>query len=140
MTNKEKWHDEIWEIAVINDNIVAIDRETNEPRNCRNFRCADCLRRENKKTFCCSKELFIPWLNSEYVEPKTNTEKFCETLKVGEVIAVSDNDENLIKNFTYLRFEKYDAEKDQIRTTTGYYYPSSWKYGRKLTAEERGEK
>lgn len=86
---------------------------------------------------CCS-IAFKNWLDSEYVAPKTKTEKFCETLKAGEVIAVSDTDENLTTNFIYIRFNKYDKEMDKIRTSGFFKNPSwSWNYGRKLTAEER---
>lgn len=133
MTNFEHMTDEEKKLAIMYGLYITRDGEI---KVCHEVNCKEC--KDNPECRCSTvKREREAWLDAEYVAPKTKNEKFCETLKAGEVIAVSDADENLTTNFTYLCFDKYDKEKDLIRT--GGFYNWSWKHGRKLTAEERGE-
>lgn len=76
-------------------------------------------------------------LSAEYIPPSTDNEKLCETLKVGEVIAVSDRDEYVKSEWLslYRLFVGYNSEHDTILTNGA----AEWRYGRKLTAKEKGE-
>ena len=133
MTNFEHITDEEKKLAIIRG---LYHMSNGEVAVCPNAHCDNCVACDECKGYLGTDKKEA-WLNAEYVAPKTANEKLCETLKVGEVIAVSDNDENLTTNYTYLRFDRYDAENDQIITTGVYSW--GWKYGRKLTANEKGE-
>lgn len=62
MLNKEKYAEEIVELAVKNEIIALKD---NKPINCRKIKCNDCRLNTNRG---CSKDIFTEWANSEYKE------------------------------------------------------------------------
>lgn len=64
MKNKEKYYDEILQI-VIEEGTLAVDKNTNKPRNCRGFTCDDCLFKNN---FNGEGEKIKEWLEAEYQE------------------------------------------------------------------------
>lgn len=108
---------------------------------CPTIFCADCREypeyTECEKCACVSET--EKWLNTEYKAPKTENEKFCETLKIGELIGVSDRQDKLISDCSYGKFIEYNAEADTIITRGSLSPKLPWKYGRKQTAEEKGE-
>lgn len=129
MTNFEHMTEEEKKLAIIKGLYVNKDGEV---KFCPSSICRNCNAYINKdcKNYLLQEER-AAWLDAEYVAPKTANEKFCETLKVGEVIAVW-NDLGL--GTEYHVFEGYDEDHDYIETEHNF-----WRYGRKLTAEERGE-
>lgn len=107
-----------------------------EIKACHTFDCRECKDCECDRYLCKSER--VEWLNSEQGAPKTENEKFCETLKVGEVIAVSDDE--AMSDCLYRAFCRYEAERDIIITKSKLTMDlREWRYGRKLTAEEKGE-
>ena len=71
MTNKEKYGNEIIELAV---NAGMFVLKNGEPALCRETKCEDCD--FNKLNSCkCSEYKFREWLNSEYVEPPVDWSK-----------------------------------------------------------------
>ena len=66
MTNREKFAEQILDIACNNDTI-AVDKATLEPIACGKSECKDCLFSVSDVTSCGDKR--IKWANSEYVEP-----------------------------------------------------------------------
>lgn len=65
MTNREKYAEEILDLACIREDI-AFDKRTMEVIGCNSLDCADCLFNVIDKS--CSERL-VEWVESEYVEP-----------------------------------------------------------------------
>ena len=71
MTNKEKYGNEIMELAVNN---LSLGLRGGKPTLCTKIRCEDCD--FNKLNSCkCSEYKFREWLDSEYVEPPVDWSK-----------------------------------------------------------------
>lgn len=71
MTNKEKYGNEIIELAANTGKLVL---KNGEPALCRETKCEECD--FNKLNSCkCSEYKFREWLNSEYVEPPVDWSK-----------------------------------------------------------------
>lgn len=66
MTNREKFAEQILDIACSND-AIAVDKVTLEPMACSKLECKDCLFNVSDDMPCGNKR--IKWANSEYVEP-----------------------------------------------------------------------
>lgn len=134
MTNFEHMTEEEKKMAIINGMHITT---SGEYKVCRVSNCTECVKRQynTRCDRCTRREERGEWLNAEYIKPKTKNEKFCETLMVDEVIAVRDEVWESEDCCVYRAFKRYNSSRDLIETKDGYH----WDYGRKLTAEERGE-
>lgn len=72
MTNREKFAEQILDIACSND-AIAVDKVTLEPIACGKSDCKDCLFNVSDVMSCGGKR--INWANSEYVEPPVDWSK-----------------------------------------------------------------
>lgn len=72
MTNREKFAEQILDIACSND-VIAVDKATLEPIACGKLGCRDCLFNVSNAMSCGDKR--IKWANSEYVEPSADWSK-----------------------------------------------------------------
>lgn len=72
MTNREKFAEQILDIACNNDTI-AVDKATLEPIACDELKCEDCLFNVSDGTSCADQR--IKWAISEYVEPPVDWSK-----------------------------------------------------------------
>lgn len=100
MTNREKFAEQILDIACSNDTI-AVDKATLEPIACSKSECKDCLFNVSDTMSCGDKR--IKWANSEYVEPPVDWSK----VAVDTPILVNDfNDHRWVKRY----FAKYENE------------------------------
>lgn len=84
MTNREKFAEQILDIACSND-AIAVDKTTLEPIACTKLECKDCLFNVSDDMPCGNKR--IKWANSEYVEPPVDWSK----VAVDTPILVTDN-------------------------------------------------
>ena len=86
MKNKEKYLNEIIEIAKEGE-VLAVDKETDEPCACRGLQCSDCaLYRDchnNRKA----------WLEAE---AESEEMRFAKTCKRGDIVEVSDRGEHWV--------------------------------------------
>lgn len=139
MTNFEHMTDEEKKLAIINGIYLTKNRDI---KPCPNLHCGNC----NCNGITCETLILAcdreEYLNREYIKTKTENEKFCETLKAGEVIVVWNKGTLPVARV----FHSYDDVSDSMRCVDeGLLVPtpnSRWiyyKYGRKLTVEERGE-
>nr|WP_308497530.1 hypothetical protein [uncultured Agathobacter sp.] len=98
MTNREKFAEQILDIACSND-AIAIDKATLEPIACGKLECKDCLFNISGDMPCGNKRIKLA--NSEYVEPPVDWSK----VAVDTPILVTDNgDCKWIKRY----FAKYE--------------------------------
>lgn len=140
MTNYEHMTDEEKKKALYNGLYINTEGKIGicEVPNCKDFICQNL---DICERYCFTKETRIKWLDAEYVPQKTENEKFCETLKVGEVIVVW-NDDDVSPRVRV--FQNYEEKDDAIRCISdgnleiGVYY-INYLHGRKLTAKEKGE-
>lgn len=73
MTNREKFAEQILDIACSNDSI-AVDKVTLEPIACGKLGCKHCLFNISNNVMSCGRQM-IKWANSEYVEPSVDWSK-----------------------------------------------------------------
>lgn len=98
MTNREKFAEQILDIACNND-AIAVDKATLEPITCDELECEDCLFNVSDGTSCADQR--IKWANSEYAEPSVDWSK----VAVDTPILVNDsNDHGWVKRY----FAKYE--------------------------------
>ena len=98
MTNREKFAEQILDIACSNDTI-AVDKATLEPIACGKSECKDCLFNVSDDMSCGNKR--IKWAKSEYVEPHVDWSK----VAVDTPILVNDSsDRKWLKRY----FAKYE--------------------------------
>lgn len=120
MKNKEKYAEEIMEIAISGD-IVAIVNE--KPVKCRDTTCTECLR---IGTSGCEYGAMRGWAESEYVEPPVDWSK----VPVDTKILVSDDSEYWSKRY----FAKFENEKVYacVNGATSWSTQSkiAWKYAK----------
>lgn len=72
MTNREKFAEQILDIACSND-AIAVDKVTLEPIACGKLGCKNCLFNISNVMSCGRQR--IKWANSEYVEPSVDWSK-----------------------------------------------------------------
>lgn len=98
MTNREKFAEQILDIACGND-AIAVDKVTLEPITCQELPCKDCLFYVLGKG--CDRNEMKKWANSEYVKPPVDWSK----VAVDTPILVKDsNDHRWLKRY----FAKYE--------------------------------
>ena len=98
MTNREKFAEQILDIACSND-AIAVDKATLEPIACGKLECKDCLFNVSDDMPCGNKR--IKWANSEYVEPPVDWSK----VAVDTPILVNDSsDRKWLKRY-FARYE-----------------------------------
>lgn len=97
MTNKEKYGNEIIELA-IDEGVLVL--KNGEPALCTEIKCEDC---DFHKSNSCEESVynFREWLNSEYVEPPVDWSK----VAVDTPILVRDNE---CGNWNRKYFAKYE--------------------------------
>lgn len=132
MLNKEKYKEEIWNIACKGKPISLVN---GEPSDCFQTMCEDCDLFISAST--CT-DGFAEWANSEYKEPEIDWSK----VPVDTPILVSNNGEHWHKRH-FARF-KYDrvyvwANGFTSWSSYGNSNASEWKYV-KLANEEDAEK
>ena len=97
MTNKEKYGNEIIELAVNTGKLVL---KNGEPALCRETKCEDCD--FNKLNSCkCSEYKFREWLDSEYIEPPVDWSK----VAVDTPILVRDSEEETWRKRHFAKYE-----------------------------------
>lgn len=98
MTNREKFAEQLLDIACNNDTIAA-DKATLEPIACYELECEDCLFNVSDDMSCADQR--IKWANSEYVGSSVDWSK----VAVDTPILVNDsNDHGWVKRY----FAKYE--------------------------------
>ena len=97
MTNKEKYGNEIIELA-IDEGVLAL--KNGEPAPCAKIKCEDC---DYGKSDSCggSEYKFREWLNSEYVEPPVDWSK----VAVDTPILVRDSREEEWRKRYFAKYE-----------------------------------
>ena len=98
MTNKEKYGNEIIELAVNN---LSFGLRGGKPTLCKKIRCEDCDFNEESTDECkggaCG---FCEWLNSEYVEPSVDWSK----VAVDTPILVRDNEDDVWRRRHFAKY------------------------------------
>ena len=97
MTNKEKYGNEIIELA-IDEGVLAL--KNGEPAPCAKIKCEDC---DYGKSDSCggSEYKFREWLNSEYVEPPVDWSK----VAVDTPILVRDSEKEAWRKRHFAKYE-----------------------------------
>lgn len=98
MTNREKFAEQILDIACSNDTI-AVDKATLEPIACSKLECKDCLFNVSDTMSCGDKR--IKWANSEYVEPPVDWSK----VAVDTPILVRNSEEEVWEKRHFAKYE-----------------------------------
>lgn len=98
MTNREKFAEQILDIACSGDSI-AVNKVTSEPMRCHGTACKECLFEFNNNEFC--RDLRKKWANSEYVELSVDWSK----VAVDTPILVRDN---IFSKWIKRYFAKYE--------------------------------
>ena len=111
MTNKEKYGNEILDIACTGDR-VAMRKSDNVIVGCRKLECLDCAFNTHGKF--CNDEI-EKWANSEYVEPPVDWSK----VAVDTPILVRDSEKNVWK-------KRYFAKCENGMVCTWGYGATSW--------------
>lgn len=92
MTNREKFAEEILDIACSRDRI-AVSSETREPTRCSEFHCGDCMFYK-----ACTEEAVKDWANAEYIEQPKISKKdrdFLEYISNTFKYVIRDRDGNM---------------------------------------------
>lgn len=97
MKNKEKFADILLDLLVENER-VAIGKETGKPCACCNSRCDNCLR----KTDGCTEKALREWLEEEYEEPKVDWSK----VPVDAKVYVRDDERTVWKTRHFAKFKE----------------------------------
>lgn len=101
MTNREKFAEQILDIACSND-VIAVDKATLEPIACGKLGCKDCLFNVSDAMSCGDKR--IKWANSEYVEPSVDWSKVAVDTPILVNIGNIGNDRRWVKRH-FARYE-----------------------------------
>lgn len=132
MTNREKFAEQILDIACSND-AIAVNKATLEPIACVELECKDCLFNVFDDSIPCG-EKRIKWANSEYVEPPIDWSK----VAVDTPILVNDStDHRWLKRY----FAKYEngtvfAWSDGTTSWSSEGHTTAWKLA-KLPEKEQ---
>lgn len=134
MTNREKFAEQILDIACGND-AIAVDKVTLEPIACGKSDCKDCLFNVSDVMSCGGKR--INWANSEYVEPPVDWSK----VAVDTPILVRDS-ANL--EWTKRYFAKYEngsvfTWSDGATSWSSEGYTTAWKLAKLPERSSNGE-
>ena len=98
MTNKEKYGNEILDIACTGD-CVAMRNSDNVIVGCRKLKCLDCAFDTHGKGYC--NEEIEKWANSEYVEPPVDWSK----VAVDTPILVRDREKEAWRKRHFAKYE-----------------------------------
>lgn len=116
MKNKEKFADILLDLLVNNER-VAISRETGEPCACIDNPCNICLRKYNK----CDAESLRRWLEEEY-EPKVDWSKVAVDTKV--YVRDREEDEWMPRYFSEFKDGRVYVWMDGTTSFTRYVIPN----------------
>lgn len=93
MKNKEKYANEIVEVAIKND-MVSVDKQTGEILSCFGADCEKCLFFQPcSRPFTC-RGMFSSWANAEYKEPRQFTEREIKFVELFPEIKYLARDKN----------------------------------------------
>lgn len=134
MTNKEKYGNEIIELAVSN---LPLGLRGGKPTLCTKIRCEDCDFNEESTDECkggaCG---FREWLNSEYVEPPVDWSK----VPVDTPILVRDCEEEAWRKRHFAKYENGIVYAWNAGSTSWSVSASSnivgWKFAKLAESEE----
>ena len=133
MTNKEKYGNEIIELAVNN---LSFGLRGGKPTLCKKIRCEDCDFNEESTDECkggaCG---FCEWLNSEYVEPSVDWSK----VAVDTPILVRDNEGKVWRKRYFAKFENgkvYTWLGGATSWSVGSGNVTYWKFAKLAESEE----
>ena len=134
MTNKEKYGNEIIELA-IDEGVLAL--KNGEPAPCAKIKCEDCdfYESDSRK---CSTYNFREWLNSEYVEPSVDWSK----VAVDTPILVRDSKGSVWRNRYFAKYENetvyaWDAGATSWSVDSGDV--TDWKIAKLAECEEKND-
>lgn len=134
MKNKEKFHDEIFEIAC-DGRVLAVTKK-GIPSVCDSFNCKNCLFHEDSHCLSRISNRLKNWLESEYEEPSIDWGE----VPVDTPILVRNSEDAL---WSKRYFAKYEDEIVYTwmdgRTSWSAMYPtefSRWKYAKLAEMEE----
>lgn len=99
MTNREKFAEQILDIACNGGSKIAVDKATLEPIACYELDCKDCLL--DAHSYDCCRDKMKKWANSEYVEPSVDWSKVAVDAPI--LVNIS-NDHRWVKRY----FAKYE--------------------------------
>ena len=132
MTNKEKYGNEIIELAV-NTGMFAL--KNGKPAICKEIKCEEC---DFYESDLCkgSTYNFREWLNSEYIEPPVDWSK----VAVDTPILVRDSEEKMWRKRHFAKFENGIVYAWSEGLTSWSAYNSSdidyWKFARLAESED----
>ena len=132
MTNKEKYGNEIIELAVRRGGFVL---KNGRPALCKEIKCEDC---DFDKLNSCkgNARVFQEWLNSEYVEPPVDWTK----VPVDTPILVRDSEEEVWRRRYFAKYEDNTVYAWSGGATSWSTYRSSdianWKMAKLAEGEE----
>lgn len=133
MTNREKYAEQILDIAVTG-NTIAIDKKGNFYK-CSDLECEDCIFSRFDQDDCYCGEKIKKWSEQEYVEPTVDWSK----VHVDTKILVRDSEDGRWERRHFARYENnivfaWDSGCTSY-SANGYYNVSTWKYA-KLAEED----
>lgn len=134
MTNKEKYGNEIMELAVNN---LSLGLRGGKPTLCAKIRCEDCDFNEESTDECKGGAYgFREWLNSEYVEPPVDWSK----VPVDTPILVRDSGEEAWRKRHFAKYEDNTVYAWNRGATSWSVSASSnivgWKFAKLAESEE----
>ena len=132
MTNKEKYGNEILDIAYTGDR-VAMRNSDNVIVGCRKLECSDCAFNTHGKGYC--NDEIEKWANSEYVEPPVDWGK----VAVDTPILVRDSEGSVWRNRYFAKYENGKVYAWLGGTTSWSVdscYVTDWKFAKLAENEE----
>ena len=135
MTNKEKYGNEIIELA-IDEGALAL--KNGRPALCRGIKCEECDFHESDSCKCNMRG-FREWLDSEYIEPPVDWSK----VAVDTPILVRDSREEEWRKRYFAKYEDNTVYAWSGGTTSWSTYRSSdianWKMAKLAEREEKND-
>lgn len=135
MTNKEKYGNEIMELAT---NAALFGLKNGKPAICEEIKCEDCDFYESDSCEC-SEYKFREWLNSEYVEPPVDWSK----VAVDTPILVRDNEYGIWRRRYFAKYKDNTVYAWQGGATSWSAYSSSdmsdWQFAKLAESEEKND-
>lgn len=133
MTNKEKYGNEIMELAANN---LSLGLRGGKPTLCTKIRCEDCDFNEESTGECRGGAYrFREWLNSEYVEPPVDWSK----VAVDTPILVRNSEKNSWEKRYFAKYENgivYAWENGVTSWSTGSGDVTDWEFAKLAENEE----
>lgn len=136
MTNKEKYGNEIMELAANN---LSLGLRGGKPTLCTKIRCEDCDFNEESTGECKGGAYgFREWLNSECVEPPVDWSK----VAVDTPILVRDSEEEAWRKRYFAKYENgivYAWENGVTSWSTDSGDVTDWEFAKLAESEEKND-